>query len=151
MAAGTARTAAAAAAAVMGLAVAVAAAALLSPAAAADFDDEEGTIACSLLSWRRRPEWSKRAQTTCSSHSFSFLVVPALNFFLLLRVVVVRCAVTALVVIRAALSDPSGVLGDWDDATGGDPCGWAMVTCNQGKVYELYAHSPCSLHASVLP
>ena len=80
MAAGTARTAAAAAAAVTGLAVAVAAAALLSPAAAADFDDEEGTIACSLLSWRRRPEWSKRAQTTWSAHSF-LGCFPALIFF----------------------------------------------------------------------
>ncbi|KAG2616676.1 hypothetical protein PVAP13_3NG249475 [Panicum virgatum] len=45
--------------------------------------------------------------------------------------------VKALVVIRAALIDPSGVLGDWDATTGGDPCGWAMVTCNQGQVYEL--------------
>jgi len=67
------------------------------------------------------------------------------------RGVVMWCAVKALVVIRAALIDPSGVLGDWDATTGGDPCGWAMVTCNQGQVYELYAHSPCSLHASVLP
>ena len=63
----------------MGLAVAVAAAALLSPAAAADFDDDEGTIACSL-SWRRRPEWSKRAQTTWSAHSF-LGCFPALIFF----------------------------------------------------------------------
>ncbi|CAL4895477.1 unnamed protein product [Urochloa decumbens] len=46
--------------------------------------------------------------------------------------------VTALVAIRAALVDPSRVLSGWDAAAGGgDPCGWPMVTCYQGHVYEL--------------
>ncbi|CAL4910130.1 unnamed protein product [Urochloa decumbens] len=45
--------------------------------------------------------------------------------------------VKALVEIRAALVDPSRVLDGWDAAAGGDPCGWPMVTCYQGQVYEL--------------
>ncbi|CAL4902720.1 unnamed protein product [Urochloa decumbens] len=46
--------------------------------------------------------------------------------------------VKALLEIRAALVDTSRVLDGWDAAAGrGDPCGWPMVTCYQGQVYEL--------------
>lgn len=72
------------------------------------------------------------------------------SFLLLLVVVVVVvvwCAVRALVAIRAALVDPNRVLRDWDVDAGGDPCAWPMVTCNQGRVYQLYASPPCSVHA----
>lgn len=38
-------------------------------------------------------------------------------------------AVVALIGIKGALSDPNGVLKNWDEDSA-DPCSWTMITCS---------------------
>ena len=57
--------------------------------------------------------------------SFSFfLPKTCFSFF-------VSSLVVALIGIKSSLTDPHGVLMNWDD-TAVDPCSWNMITCSDG-------------------
>ncbi|AEE77027.1 NSP-interacting kinase 2 [Arabidopsis thaliana] len=52
----------------------------------------------------------------------------------------VNFEVVALIGIKSSLTDPHGVLMNWDD-TAVDPCSWNMITCSDGFVIRLEAPS----------